>query len=137
MNELSLNGAWTLTQADTQQNYPAQVPGCAHMDLMAADVLPDLWWRDNEAKHNWVWHKDWTYSRSFDISEEMLQADALLLRCEGLDTLAQVFINDQAVLQADNMHRTWFVDICQVAKVGSNDIRIEFAGEYALYPGQG
>jgi len=43
---------------------------------------------------------------------------------EGLDTYAEVFINDHLVLSADNMFRTWSVNVKDFVKQGNNSIRI-------------
>jgi beta-mannosidase len=42
----------------------------------------------------------------------------VLLRCEGLDTLATVFVNDVEAGTAGNFHRVWEYDIKEVLKVG-------------------
>jgi beta-mannosidase len=49
-----------------------------------------------------------------------------LLRCEGLDTLADLFLNGKAVGKADNMHRTWEYEVKQNLQGGENTLRIVF-----------
>ena len=46
-----------------------------------------------------------------EVSEALLAEERLLLRCEGLDTLATVYVNGCQVGCADNMHLTWEWDI--------------------------
>ena len=123
---LTLDGEWTLTRAATGDTYAATVPGCVHTDLMAADVLPDLDWRDNEDAHQWPVDEDWVYSRSFDVSAAVLASEQIELVCEGLDTLATVAINGTVVLDADNMHRTWIVPVRDVLAAGVNTIEVAF-----------
>ena len=45
---------------------------------------------------------------------------------EGLDTYADVYLNDALVLKADNMFRTWRVDCKRVLKPGDNILRVRF-----------
>ena len=115
-------GKRTLTQA-----IPAVVPGCIHMDLLAASAIDDPYYRDNERGMAWIGWSDWQYSRSFDVPAELLQRDCVLLRCEGLDTLAEVRINGRLVATTDNMFRTWEFDARPSLRPGRNEIAIRFA----------
>ena len=55
-----------------------------------------------------------------------MQRQKFELVFEGLDTYAQVFLNDQVLLNADNMFRTWRVDAKPLLKAGGNTLRIVF-----------
>ena len=48
----------------------------------------------------WVGESDWIYQRTFDVPDDVLKNDRVLLRCEGLDTLATIKINGRKVGQA-------------------------------------
>lgn len=129
---LDLNGTWSLHDTNGEHQLSAQVPGCVHQDLIHAGLLPDLWWRDNEAQHQWPWRRGWAFKREFEASAELLACQRVLLSAEGLDTLAAVSINGQEVLRADNMFRHWLVDVRSVLRPGRNQIEICFQGEAAL-----
>ena len=45
---------------------------------------------------------------------------------EGLDTLATVRLNDEVILSADDMHRTWRVDVTGKLQA-ENTLRVDFA----------
>ena len=86
--------------------------------------------------YRWIALGNWTYSRTFTVSSTFLQLDSVChhvahmhtyasvvasltgadtrqidLVCLGLDTVADVTINGQLVLSANNMFRTWTVDV--------------------------
>ncbi len=89
--------------------------------------------------YQWIALGNWTYSRTFTVSSTFLQLDSVCrhephmhthtrmytcvawltgshgwqidLVCLGLDTVADVTINGQLVLSANNMFRTWTVDV--------------------------
>lgn len=105
---------------------PAKVPGCIHTDLLAAGRIPDPFYRDNEQAIQWVGETNWTYRRTFEVSAADLAHDRVLLRCEGLDTLATVRVNGQELARTDNMFRTWKFDAKPVLKAGTNAIEISF-----------
>lgn len=122
---LDLAGRWELTEAGGGEPLPAQVPGCVHTDLIAAGRLPPLWWRDNELEHQWPCERDWTYTRTIDVDADLLARDRVWLRCDGLDTLAEITVNDVRVLSADNMHRIWEADLKPALRLGANTVRVQ------------
>ncbi len=128
MKTISLNGAWTLEVSDSAfSSVSATVPGSVYHDLLTAGLIPDPFYRDNEMEALKLMDHDFTYSRSFSVDEELLKSDAVLLHCEGLDTLADIYVNDQLAGHADNMHRTWEFDVRALLRPGENTIRVQFA----------
>jgi beta-mannosidase len=127
MMKSSLSGCWTLARGGKGSRITATVPGCVHTDLLAAGVIQDPFFRENEKTVQWVGESDWVYSRDFTVESEMLQRDRVLLACHGLDTLATVRINGKVVGRADNMFRTWEFDVRKALKAGRNRIEIRFA----------
>ena len=127
---LSLNGDWQVARVGQDDWIPARVPGCVHTDLLAAGKIPDPFFRDNEKAVQWVGQSDWAYRGTFDVPEEVLKNDRLLLRCEGLDTLATVRINGREAGRADNMFRVWEFDVKSVLRPGRNTIEIIFQSPF-------
>ena len=128
MKTLSLNGAWRMRVEDVPGPWhAATVPGSVYADLIAAGELKDPYWRDNETEAlRWMEH-DFRYARAFDVPEDILARDRVLLRCEGLDTLATIELNGQSVGTANNMHRTWEYDVKSLLKPGENEIAVVFS----------
>ncbi|MFZ4396106.1 MAG: beta-mannosidase [Kiritimatiellia bacterium] len=125
MKEVDLSGSWTLRRVGQKKTTPARIPGCVHTDLLAAGEIEDPFSRDNESRVQWIGEADWLYERTFDV-EDLTAVPQVLLRCEGLDTLATVFINDAVVGQANNMYRTWEFDVRDALCPGRNKIAIRF-----------
>jgi beta-mannosidase len=123
---LNLNGNWQVVQAGKIDWIPASVPGCVHTDLLTAGKIPDPFYRDNEKVVQWVGESDWVYQRTFQVPAVVLQNNRVLLRCEGLDTLATIKINGQTIGRADNMFRLWEFDAKPALRAGPNTIEITF-----------
>ena len=123
---LDLGGMWQVSHAGKDNWIPASVPGCIHTDLLAAGQIPDPFYRDNEKSVQWISDTDWRYQRSFDVPAEVLKNDRVLLRCEGLDTLAVIKINGHEVGRADNMFRLWEFDVKSQLQTGENSIEVLF-----------
>lgn len=127
MKQLSLNGEWTLEIPESDfASVPATVPGSVYHDLLTAHRIPDPFYRDNEGEALKLMDHDFYYSRRFYLDEAFLKADRLLLRAEGLDTIARITLNGKVVGCADNMHRIWEFDIKALAVPGENDIVVQF-----------
>ncbi len=128
MLKYSLNGPWTLDCADAGlTGVPARVPGSVYGDLLAAGRIPDPFYRDNELAALKLMDFDWTYSRTFSVDPALLACQRVYLRCEGLDTLADIRVNGRPAGKADNMHRIWEFDVKALLRPGENHIAVCFA----------
>ena len=72
---------------------PAEVPGCAHLDLMRAGVIPDPFVRLHERDVAWVDQTDWVYETTFTLDSTPLPNT--FLRFHGLDTIAEITLNGE------------------------------------------
>lgn len=126
MQTVLLNGSWRMRIAGEERWIPAQVPGSVYGDMLAAGRMEDPFYRDNEDKALALMENDFDYERSFGVSPSLLRCQRIILSMEGLDTLADVYINGEKVLYADNMHRTWEADVKAFLVEGDNSIHIRF-----------
>jgi beta-mannosidase len=121
-----LSNGWTFREAGTGAWLPATVPGTVHTDLLANGKIQDPFYRTNERDQQWIDKKDWEYQTILDLDAASLDHDHVELVFEGLDTYAEVYVNDALVLKADNMFRTWTADIKAQAHPGANALRVVF-----------
>ncbi len=120
-----INEGWKFKEARLYNWYPAEVPGVVHMDLMKNKIIEDPFYRLNERSVQWVDKEDWIYETSFRC-EDVLKCNNQLLDFKGLDTYADVYLNDSLVLKANNMFREWKVDVKNILKGGDNQLRVYF-----------
>src|SRR5580658_10447597 len=113
-------------RADVKEWHPAQVPGVVQTDLLNSHLIPDPFDRDNEFHLQWIGLADWEYQTTFEVDAAALAHDHVDFVFDGLDTFAEVYLNDQAILHADNMFRHWRVPAKAALKAGSNTLRIVF-----------
>ena len=119
--------SWKMKIIGEDKYYPACVPGSVYSDLLNAGRLDDPYYRDNEMNALKLMDNDFEYTGLFDVDPGDLQgADEAVLRFHGLDTVADVYLNDSAILKADNMHRTWNVKAGKLLRPCGNEIRIIF-----------
>jgi len=128
MKTLCLNGSWILEiPGSSYRKVAANVPGSVYNDLLTAGLIEDPFYRDNEMSALKLMDNEFCYTRSFTVEKELLETDAVCLRCEGLDTIANIHINGNLVGIANNMHRIWEFDVKDCLHVGDNTISINFA----------
>ena len=106
--------------------HSAQVPGVVQTDLLADQLIPDPFYGDNESRLQWIGLTDWEYRTTFQVDAATLRHQHVDLIFDGLDTFAEVFLNEQSVLKADNMFRRWRIAAKPLLKPGSNTLRIVF-----------
>jgi beta-mannosidase len=127
-----LNSGWEFRAINTSGHpevmgwHAAQVPGVVQTDLLAAHLIPDLFYGDNESRLQWIGLTDWEYRTTFQADNATLQHEHVDLVFEGLDTYAEVFLNGKPVLTATNMFRSWRIDAKRLLKPGSNNLSIIF-----------
>ena len=103
---------------------PAAVPGCVHLDLLAAAVIADPYLDRNEEGQHWIAESVWEYRLEFDFLPG--DGDRTDLVFDGLDTVAAVSLNGQQVGVTANMHRIYRFDVSSVVRPGSNDLTVRF-----------
>ena len=124
MKKINLNGTWKLN--GNGYECFGTVPGSVYSFLLDNDLMDDPYYRANEAAAFELLNHDYTFSREFEYNPAA-DYKKLILRCEGLDTLTDIYINDLYVASTKNMHRTYEFDVTDVLKPGANNIKIHIA----------
>jgi beta-mannosidase len=102
----------------------ASMPGTVHTDLMSHGLIPDPYVGAPEAGLQWIGLADWEYRTTFRVSAEERRATRSELAFDGLDTIAEVFLNGEKVLDADNAFRTWRIPVQGRLRDGPNELRV-------------
>ncbi len=136
MRRVNLGGAWQVCHTGDEQSLEARVPGDVYRDLLEAGEIPDPFVRDNENDLQWIGQTEWRYSRRFTVDQALLEEQHVLLRCEGLDTLATITLNGKTIAETDNMFRTWEWDVKEHLRSGENEIDITFASTIPYIEGK-
>ena len=124
MSVMELKNGWTYQEVDGAHQGAAMVPGTIHTDLLNNKQIEDPFYRTNEKDLQWIDKKDWVYQTTFNVSKETLGKDESELHFYGLDTYADVYLNDKLILEAFNMHREWNVDVKKYLKEGENNLKV-------------
>ncbi len=101
----------------------AQMPAQVHDVLLAQGLIPDPHFGTNAAASAWVGEKDWAYVDRFPSPEHI--RDRAFLRFEGLDTLADVYLNGALLGHFENMFREYAVEVkSRLAPAGQENVLV-------------
>ena len=131
-NALMLDHGWQFRQiASTSQDaetgwLSATVPGDVHLDLLANKKIDEPFYRDNEAKVQWVENASWEYRDIVDLTPAFLARTNVDLVFDGIDSPAQVYLNGTQVLNTDDSFRIWRVPAKSYLHAGANLLRVVF-----------
>lgn len=106
----------------------ADVPGNVITDLCRNEIIPHA---PNSPATESLINSDGfdlsfcSYFTEFD-SQDLLEYENVELEFDGLDTYAQIFLNDSLIGKSSNMFRSLRIDIKPLIKVGVNTLRVDF-----------
>lgn len=126
MNILDLGGEWSMRTCGEAEWIGANVPGSMYLDLLNAGRMEDPFFRENDHQAVRLSEYDYEYEKRFVLSGEFLEHERLILRFEGLDTLADISLNGIPIASTDNMHRSYEFDVKPFLSKGENVLRIIF-----------
>lgn len=123
---------WTVTytqsfQSPSLKSLPpvaAIVPGSVYMDLFSNKQIADPFYADNHLKLGWIDSVDWTYQTSFNISDSILSQKNVDLVFDGIDTYADIYLNQHWLGRTDNMFRQWTFSVKQYLHTGENVLQV-------------
>jgi len=121
----ALESNWSFRTINSKTSHPATVPGNIYSDLIDNSIIEDPFIRDNEFKLQWVSDSTWIYQTRFDVSSTILNKENIDLNFEGLDTYAQVYLNDSLILSSNNAFRNYKVPVKDFVLL-NNSLSIKF-----------
>jgi beta-mannosidase len=124
-HKILLNENWSFAMASKEDWLPAEIPGTVHTDLLNNNEIDDPFYGLNEKKLQWIEQEDWTYKTSFELKNELDSYERLDLVFEGIDTYADVYLNDSLLFAANNMFIPWEKPVKDLLENGENEILVK------------
>ncbi|HVO76874.1 MAG TPA: glycoside hydrolase family 2 protein, partial [Candidatus Bathyarchaeia archaeon] len=121
-----LDRGWEFRRVSEGTWRRATVPGCVHTDLYDRGLIPDPFYGDNERALQWIENEDWEYRTTFDADADFLSRERIEIDFAGLDTYADVYLNDSLIIRADNMFREWRSSCKGLLRDKGNELRVYF-----------
>lgn len=121
MKKFNLRGIWQMQGGGFSTE--GTVPGSVYSFLLDKGLMEDPFYRDNELKALALMDNEFTFFKVFSYAKPNCP---VLLHCDGLDTLCDIYINGEFVAHTDNMHRSYEFDVTNNLKNGENEIKLIF-----------
>lgn len=127
MKQMSLKDNWTLTVLGKnvydipESPIETIVPSTVYGTLLEKGLIPDPFFRDNELMATKLMDNDFAYETEFSIPDKEREAHRLFLRFDGIDTLADIYLDEHFLGSANNMNRVWEYDITSLVMDGDKD----------------
>jgi len=133
MKKIELNNNWKFKLANSSNGFEkynswmdCNVPGTVHTDLLNLGLIENPFHEDNELKLQWISDCDWDYKTSFDFPENFDSDTPINLAFEGVDTIAEAWLNEKLIGNFQNMFRTYEFEISKLLKTHNNLLEIKF-----------
>ena len=123
-----LDGLWSLsfTKPDTEElinttiNVPCNIePKLQELGLLGDYLPPDK--LDSTSMFDGV--DDWIYTTTFDAPQKP-DGWGQKLVFEGIDTIAEIYLNDELVCDCMNMHIAYETDVTDKLKAKGNELKV-------------
>lgn len=124
MERQNLREGWKLHWHD--KLLETQVPFSMYSDLLKYGEIEDPYYRDNEKEALPLSREDCTYETVFDVNPEMFESRHIWLKFDGVDTLADIYLNGAYIGAAYNMHREWEFPVKEFLKEKENKLEVKF-----------
>lgn len=123
---------WRLKNPEGSLNLTADFPCSVISVLQKEGKIADPFFGDNERSVAEETRKDYIFTCEFDAQPGLLSSENVILRFEGVDTIAGVTLNHMEVGKMRNMHRCYEFPVKKLLTAGKNylEVRLSSAEDY-------
>ena len=141
----SAGPAWHVANGNGSVRASATVPGHVHLDLLAAGLIKDPYYRFEDKAQQWVALDSWTYSTMFSVDPCFVAHNrTVVLAMEGVDTAADIMLNGKELAFVANQHVRFSLPLLgALVTPGANTLEVRFkspvtfaAQQRASYPAE-
>lgn len=128
MHKQILDGSWKLafTLPDTEKTVETvvDVPCNVEQYLVRMGLIEDIFPADDPyATQAFDFVDDWTYTKTFEPLFTSNETKKELV-FEGIDTIAEIYLNGEKLLDCQNMHRAYRADVSDRLVAGENELKV-------------
>lgn len=140
---MSLNGKWLMCMAggtlsditkvyemDARKSLAVDIPGSLLSGLMKLGMVKDPYMRDNEHEVREILREDYHFFRKFEFFPQPGKVYELM--CDGIDTIADIYINGVLVKRVENMHTRYQIPCTHLLFPGDNVIQLMLRSPIAV-----
>lgn len=131
MIKIKLSNKWKLyfvskNDIDKKIELEIKIPTTVFEALIENNIINDPFYGLNEHEVSWVYESDWIYETRFDINHDLLDNEKIIIRFRGLDTLTDIYLNNEKLGSTNNMFRYYDFEVKSIMKKKDNVLKIHF-----------
>ena len=122
---------WTL-QVETENPYldrerciAANVPGDITDDLYRAGLIADPYYGMNHNDLVWISRQDFTYTCRFDVDDDTLAQEEVLIHLDGVNLLAGIYLNGELLGNTENMFIRYTYEVKSLLRKNDNVLQVK------------
>lgn len=117
---------WSLQHAVSKEMINAGTHGSVQEILIIKGELPDPFYGKNEEKFGWIEDHIWEFTSVCSVDKDILNSDHIEIIFPGIDTYAEVFLNDSLIGFAQNAFRPYRYEVKSLLRIGENKLKVVF-----------
>ena len=122
---VSLNDNWKMKKAGSQESFDCKVPCSVYKTLLDYKKIPDPYYRENEYISTQICDDDYDFETTFTADKAAVECEHTVLHFDGIDTIANVYLNGIHLGRVNNMHRVWEFPVHGIIKEGDNTLTVK------------
>lgn len=121
----NIDSGWSMRRVGDEAFSSAIVPGSVYTDMLRNGQMEDPFFKDNELKALKLMDEDYEYKAEFYCEDALLDKEHIILRFDGVDTVADLYLNGTHLDSVCNMHRIWEYEVTHLLQK-ENELRVIF-----------
>ncbi len=117
---------WKYRHLNAEKWKRTPIPHNLVYSLQNDTLVKKIYFGKSVQKNKWIEDSLWEFQTVFYLNNSSAKKEKINLIFEGLDTHAEVYLNDSILFYADNMFKKWKIDCKDRLDVGKNMIYIKF-----------
>lgn len=132
-NKTELRQNWTISFAE--KCIPARVPGDITLDLYNSGLIENPYYGLNHKKLHWITDSDFKYNTVFDLSDEIINSEEIVLEFDGIDTFADIYLNGKFLGHTENMFLKYTFSVKGIVQKNANELSVRMRSAAGIMNG--
>ncbi len=124
--DIPLTNGWEFRISGQKNWLPANIPGDIIADLLRNKIIQNPFLSVDAAKLALIAKNNFEYRTIFDIDQEVLAQDSIQICFQGLETYADIYLNDSLILKAGHTILSPVINCKSILKESDNTLRVYF-----------
>ncbi len=124
--QIILEKGWRYKNSNDTIWKKCKIPNSIFNILFSDSLIQNPFYSNNEESLQSVGRASYQFKTEFQINDQFFENSKQVLILNGIDTYADIYLNEKRIQTCDNAFRSWNINIKEFLQVGKNEILIDF-----------